>query len=145
MALSVAMHQARPFCSLGLTAAAALVLVLTGCSSSQQSGSAQVIDGHGGAPVRQPAVGGQYIVQRGDTLNKIAAELKAADVSQEQMLAALYRANSDAFVGGNINRLRAGRILKVPEATAAAEIPKREARQIVLIGMRRIAGARMNS
>ena len=72
MALSVAMHPPRPFGHLGLLAAAALVLVLTGCSSSQQSGSAQVIDGHGSAPVRQPASGGQYIVQRGDTLYSIA-------------------------------------------------------------------------
>lgn len=71
MALSVAMHQTRPMGHMSLAAAATLVLVLTGCSS-QQSGSAQVIDGQHSAPVRQPATGGQYIVQRGDTLYSIA-------------------------------------------------------------------------
>ncbi len=71
MALSVAMHQTRPMGQMGLAAVATLVLVLTGCSS-QQSGSAQVIDGQHSAPVRQPATGGQYIVQRGDTLYSIA-------------------------------------------------------------------------
>lgn len=76
--------------------------------------------------------GDQYTVVRGDTLNKIAAEFKSDEVSQEQMLAAFYRANSDAFASGNINRLRAGRILKVPLPESASAIPRKEARQIVL-------------
>lgn len=76
--------------------------------------------------------GDQYTVVRGDTLNKIAAEFKSDEVSQEQMLAAFYRANSDAFAEGNINRLRAGRILAVPKVEAASVIPLKEARQIVL-------------
>ncbi|MDP5239799.1 FimV/HubP family polar landmark protein [Uliginosibacterium sp. 31-16] len=80
----------------------------------------------------QQAAAGDYTVQRGDNLSKIASELNSGEVTQEQMVAALYRANSDAFVGGNINRLRAGRILKVPEAGEVVQIPKSEARRIIL-------------
>ncbi|MDQ7989658.1 MAG: FimV/HubP family polar landmark protein [Candidatus Dactylopiibacterium sp.] len=82
------------------------------------------------APARQTS--DQYTVARGDTLNRIAGELRTAEVSQEQMLAALYRSNAEAFIGGNINRLRAGRILKVPASGEAAAISRSEARQIVL-------------
>lgn len=75
---------------------------------------------------------GEYEVKKGDTLTSISDSLKSSDVSTQQMLAALYRANDDAFVNGNINRLRAGKILKVPEAEAVQRISKSEARQIVL-------------
>ena len=42
------------------------------------------------------------------------AQLKPADVSLDMMLVALYRANPDAFIGNNMNRLKSGRILSVP-------------------------------
>lgn len=90
----------------------------------------------GSAPAPSPAplpssASDSYTVARGDTLNKIAAEFRG-EVSQEQMLAAFYRANSDAFAGGNINRLRAGKILKVPSQESASAVPRKEARQILL-------------
>src|SRR5688572_31598233 len=44
-------------------------------------------------------------VEKGDTLNKIAAQVKPQDVSLEQMLVALYRENQAAFVNNNMNRL----------------------------------------
>lgn len=86
------------------------------------------------APVTSPAPvasGEGYSVQRGDTLYAIANRLKSGEVTQEQMMAALYRANSEAFAGGDVNRLRAGRILKVPQATEAQQISRSEARKIV--------------
>ena len=45
---------------------------------------------------------------------KIAAANKPANVSLDQMLVALLRANPDAFIGGNVNRLKAGAVLDVP-------------------------------
>ncbi len=72
-----------------------------------------------------------YAVQRGDSLYAIANRLKSGEITQEQMMAALYRANSEAFAGGDANRLRAGRILKVPQATEAQQISRSEARKIV--------------
>lgn len=55
-------------------------------------------------------------VVRGDTLSKIALKSKPADVSLERMLVALYRANTDAFVGNNMNRLKTGKIIRLPDA-----------------------------
>lgn len=74
----------------------------------------------------------EYTIKKGDTLGKVASSLKSGEVTQDQMMAALYRSNSDAFVGGNINRLRVGRILKVPDAASVEDIKPREARQIIL-------------
>ena len=71
-------------------------------------------------------------VKRGDTLNKIANETKPQGVSLEQMLVGLLRANQDAFDGGNMNRLKAGKILTVPDKSALEAVPVDEARKIVL-------------
>ena len=60
----------------------------------------------------------QYTVKRGDTLGRIAGELKPGDISLDMMLVALYRANPDAFIGNNMNRLKSGQILSVPDSDA---------------------------
>lgn len=65
-------------------------------------------------------------VQRGDTLRKIAEEVKPSNVSLEQMLVALYRENKSAFVNNNMNRLKAGQILKVPAAEDVGQLESRE-------------------
>jgi pilus assembly protein FimV len=67
------------------------------------------------APAKEPET---ITVRRGDTLTKIAAQLKEPDVTLEQMLVALYRANPREFDGRNMNRLRAGRILRMPDQAA---------------------------
>ena len=59
--------------------------------------------------------GGTYQVRPNDTLSRIASRLHAgsrADVNRAMM--ALYRGNPQAF-DGNINLLRAGSVLRVPE------------------------------
>lgn len=58
---------------------------------------------------------GNITVHDGDTLNKIAMQNKPDEVSLERMLIALYRANIDQFDGKNMNRIRAGRILRMPD------------------------------
>lgn len=78
------------------------------------------------------ADGETYRVKDGDTLAAIAAHTKDNTVSLDQMLVALYRANPDAFIGKNINRLRSGRVLSVPDAEAAAAVDKGEARTTVV-------------
>lgn len=57
-----------------------------------------------------------YRVRRGDTLSGIALDVKPADISLDMMLVALYRANPDAFIGNNMNRLKSGQILSIPDA-----------------------------
>jgi pilus assembly protein FimV len=73
-----------------------------------------------------------YRVKEGDTLADIANRTRDNTVSLDQMLIALYRANPDAFIGDNINRLRAGRVLSVPDAAAAGSVNKGEARTTVV-------------
>ncbi|WP_034292254.1 FimV/HubP family polar landmark protein [Herbaspirillum sp. RV1423] len=73
-----------------------------------------------------------YRVKEGDTLAEIATRTKDNTVSLDQMLIALYRANPDAFIGDNINRLRAGRVLSVPDAATAGAVDKGEARTTVV-------------
>ena len=53
----------------------------------------------------------------GDTLSKIALASKPADVTLEQMLVVLFRNNPDAFSGKNMNRLKTGKIIRLPDAS----------------------------
>jgi pilus assembly protein FimV len=80
------------------------------------------------------SAGGKSTVQvkPGDTLARIAGEVRQPGVSLDQMLVALQRANPDAFVGENMNRLRAGQILTVPGAEAVRALPPSEAREVVV-------------
>lgn len=70
-------------------------------------------------------------VKAGDTLGKIATETRPEGVSLDQMLVALFRSNADAF-DGNMNRLRAGKILSVPDANTVRAIDASEARREVV-------------
>ncbi|MFB0935994.1 MAG: FimV/HubP family polar landmark protein [Propionivibrio sp.] len=79
----------------------------------------------------EPALDGRE-VKRGETLHRIASETKLEGVSLDQMLVGLFRANPDAFEGGNMNRLKAGKILSIPERTAIETVAPGEARKIVL-------------
>ena len=70
------------------------------------------------------------VVQPGETLRKIANETKYDGVSLEQMLVGLFRSNPDAFLGENVNRLKAGAILNVPEKSVVESVSPAEARRI---------------
>jgi pilus assembly protein FimV len=75
---------------------------------------------------------GEYRVKAGDTLGRIAAQLRPADISLDMMLVALYRANPDAFVGHNMNRLKSGEILAVPDNDAIRATGEGEAHGMVV-------------
>ncbi|WP_412556370.1 FimV/HubP family polar landmark protein [Variovorax sp. 38R] len=75
--------------------------------------------------------GEQVTTRRGDTAGKIASAHKPADVSLDQMLVALLNANPDAFVGGNVNRMKAGAVLDLPNAAAASAVPAADARRTI--------------
>lgn len=72
-----------------------------------------------------------YHVQRGDTLWRIAEKARAddRDVSIEQMILAIYRTNQDAFFGNNVNNLKAGKILRMPEREAVESTTTSDARR----------------
>ena len=71
-------------------------------------------------------------VKKGDTLGKIAVDVKSEGISLDQMLVALFRSNKDAFDAGNMNRLRAGKILSIPDREAVIAVDQGEARKIVV-------------
>ncbi len=73
---------------------------------------------------------GTHLVQQGETLRRIAGETKHEGVSLEQMLIGLYKKNPDAFIGDNINRLKAGAILNIPDKATVAAVSAAEARQV---------------
>jgi pilus assembly protein FimV len=82
------------------------------------------------APAAPAAAAGakQYgPIQRGETLGKIAASLKPEGVSLEQMLVGLYRSNPDAFIRNNLNLVKSGRILRVPEREELTAVPQQDA------------------
>ena len=75
--------------------------------------------------------GQQVTVRPGDTASKIAGAYKPADVSLDQMLVALLRNNPDAFIGGNMNRMKAGAVINVPSAAQAGGTAPDEAKRTV--------------
>ncbi len=71
-------------------------------------------------------------VKPGDTAGQIAAQNKPGAVSLDQMLIAMLRSNPNAFIEGNINRLKAGSVLDIPGADTAGAISASEASQTIV-------------
>lgn len=83
-------------------------------------------------PIRAAAPAGSKAqeygpINKGETLGKIAATLKPEGVSLEQMMVGLYRSNPDAFINKNMNLVKSGKILRVPDAQELAAISQSEA------------------
>lgn len=76
-------------------------------------------------------------VKQGETLSQIAGKLGLRNgFSLDQALLALLRANPDAFLGDDVNRLRGGAVLHVPARDDVAQVDAREAEQVVRQQMR---------
>lgn len=71
-------------------------------------------------------------VVRGDTAAALAKANLPSGVSLDQMLQALLRANPDAFVDNNVNRLKTGVQLTIPTAEEAQSIDPAQARRLVV-------------
>ena len=69
-------------------------------------------------------------VRPGDSASKIAMTHKLADVSLDQMLVAIQRGNPNAFIEGNINRIKAGSIVALPTEKQATAVSATQASQI---------------
>jgi len=71
-------------------------------------------------------------VRRGQSLSQVAAPLaRAQGYTLDQAMVALLRANPEAFINGNINRLKQGAVLRVPESAEAQTILEDEAAALV--------------
>lgn len=86
-------------------------------AAAKQDGSAKAMEN------------GDITVQRGDTLNKIAAQNKVDGVSLERMLVALYRANASQFDAKNMNRIKTGKILRMPDAKELEALTQSDAKK----------------
>ncbi len=68
-----------------------------------------------------------YRTRPGDTLHGIARRMQADGISLEQMLVGLYRANRNAFVDDNMNRLMVGKIIQSPQQDELRALSREEA------------------
>ncbi len=86
------------------------------------------------AAVPRPAAEGadQYRVRSGESLSRIAGRVQRPGVSLDQMLVSLFRGNPQAFMGENMNRLRAGSVLTVPSAEEAGRVTPQQAREVIV-------------
>jgi len=84
------------------------------------------------APVAAPtwAAMSEYDVKKGDTLWRVADKARGSnqDMTIEQVMLAIYRTNKNAFFGNNVNNLKAGKILKMPEREEVQSLPAPQAR-----------------
>lgn len=84
------------------------------------------------APSPSPTLaGGDLEVQRGQTLSQIARDLVGQGYNLDQTMLALLRANPEAFINGNINRLKQGAVLQVPQSAELAQLGEAEAAALV--------------
>jgi pilus assembly protein FimV len=74
----------------------------------------------------------QIRVRTGDSLSRIAHRTQRTGVSLDQMLVSLFRANPQAFVGENMNRLKSGSVLSVPATEAIEKVAPKEAREVIV-------------
>lgn len=78
------------------------------------------------------AGGDSLTVRPGDTASQLIMGRLPTNVSSDQMLLALVRANPNAFIEGNVNLVRAGMVLRIPKPGEATQISRVEARQTVM-------------
>ena len=82
------------------------------------------------APASAP--GGEYRIQSGDTAWSLADAMRPdRSVTVEQMMVALLRNNPESFINENVNGLKRGYILRVPDREQIAAISPAEARALV--------------
>ena len=77
------------------------------------------------------STGDSYTVNSQDTLWSIAKDNKPAGLTTQQMMVALLEANPGAFANGDMNQMRVGSVLNIPNEVAALSIGRADALAIV--------------
>ncbi|MFJ4343984.1 FimV/HubP family polar landmark protein [Pseudomonas sp. NPDC089401] len=89
---------------------------------------------------QQPAAGNvnpatssaaSYTTKRRDTLWQIAARNTQGGGSVQQTMIAIQALNPDAFIGNNINQLKVGQVLRLPDQQQIQSVPRPEANREV--------------
>ncbi|MGF6202771.1 FimV/HubP family polar landmark protein [Pseudomonas laurylsulfatiphila] len=78
------------------------------------------------APVTGATKSSQYTTTPRDTLWEIAAKARNGGSIQQTMLA-IQALNPDAFIDGNINRLKTGQVLRMPDQAQSTNLPQPKA------------------
>jgi len=102
-------------------------------NTATKPASAPALPASGKSAAKPASESGKTVTVRdGDTASKIAASGKPAGISLDQMLVAMLRANPDAFLKGNINRIRSGAVVNLPTEEQARAVSASEASQLVV-------------
>jgi pilus assembly protein FimV len=80
----------------------------------------------GTTPVTGATKPSEYTTTRRDTLWEIAAKTRNGGSIQQTMLA-IQALNPDAFIDGNINRLKTGQVLRLPDQVQSTSLPQSKA------------------
>jgi pilus assembly protein FimV len=83
------------------------------------------------APAAAPTADEYGPVQAGDTLGGIAAGMRAEGETLDQAMVALFRANPGAFIAGNLNLMRQGVVLRMPQGAERTQYSAAEATALV--------------
>lgn len=83
------------------------------------------------SPLRESAdrlTGDTYgVTDRDDTLWRIASRARRGDATVHQTMLAIARLNPEAFIGGNVNLVKAGYVLRLPDENEAKALDRAEA------------------
>ncbi|MFK9083943.1 FimV/HubP family polar landmark protein [Pseudomonas neuropathica] len=80
----------------------------------------------GTTPVTGATPPAEYTTTKRDTLWEIAAKARNGGSIQQTMLA-IQALNPDAFIDGNINRLKTGQVLRLPDQAQTTSLPQAKA------------------
>ena len=75
----------------------------------------------------QAQIASTHEVRKGDTLFGVARKAKHDGATPNQMIMAIYRANLNAFPGGNVNVLDVGTVLAIPARDEVVKLESAEA------------------
>ncbi|WP_290538593.1 FimV/HubP family polar landmark protein [Alcanivorax sp.] len=94
-------------------------------ATSPESGSPTTVSSQ---PVADTGQRNTYTVKASDTMWRIALDNRPAEsVSVQQMLVAIQTMNSDAFINNNVNLVREGTVLRIPNEQEVRNISTRSA------------------
>lgn len=75
----------------------------------------------------EPVANKEITVKSGDTLYELAQSNLADGVSVQQMMMSLLNTNQNAFINNNINLVKAGAVIRIPQASEAKALSQAQA------------------
>src|SRR5690606_10327660 len=69
----------------------------------------------------------EYRVQHNDTMYDIAARFRSSDASVQQTMLAIQQLNPQAFINSNVNLVKSGYVLRLPDPEQARSISQEQA------------------